>query len=255
MFDTDGTPTKMIDSAGVRVEAVHVSPSKCEEKLVDIQRLSRQTPAGVWIDNGADISEDMAAQVQKKACKLHTVFEKYFTESPYEGQVGFIRTTEKDFKGGPRACTPVTALHNITQVKDHVYSRSSAFIPDNTRRVVFAEADKSAESLEKIDLAPPTAEISYPWKHDVDIAWGNAIPVRDDDPGSIYIAKYSFDKVREGFQYKTGQKVATRVQPRKQRELSISTRNGSTKFMDRGGAGTFIPERLLTWASTILSMT
>jgi hypothetical protein len=59
--------------------------------------------------------------------------------------------------------------------------------------VVFAEADKSAESLEVIDLASPTAERSYPWKHGVDIVWGNAIPVRDDDPGSIHIAKYSFD--------------------------------------------------------------
>jgi hypothetical protein len=38
MFDTDGTPTQMIDSAGAHVEAVHVSPSKCEEKLVDAQR-------------------------------------------------------------------------------------------------------------------------------------------------------------------------------------------------------------------------
>jgi hypothetical protein len=90
MFDTDGTPTKMIDSAGVRVEAVHVSPSKCEEKLVDAQRSSRQTPAGVWIDNGANISEDMAAQVQKKACQMQTVFEKHFTESPFEGQAGWL---------------------------------------------------------------------------------------------------------------------------------------------------------------------
>jgi hypothetical protein len=73
MFDTDGTPTKMIDSAGIRVEAVRVSPSKCEEKLVDDRRLSRRILAGVWIDDGANISEDMAAQVQKKACKMQTV--------------------------------------------------------------------------------------------------------------------------------------------------------------------------------------
>jgi hypothetical protein len=164
----------------------------------------------VWIDNGANISEDMAAQVQNKACKMQTVFVKHATESFFDRQVGFL----KDFKGDPgdpRACTPVTALHNITQVKDHVYSRSSAIFPDNTGRVIFAEADRSAESLEVIDLASPTAELSYPWKHGVDIAWGNAIPVRDDDPVSIHIAKYSFDKVREGFQYKAGQKVGITV--------------------------------------------
>jgi hypothetical protein len=162
-------------------------PSKCEEKLVDTQRYSRQTPAGyVWIDNGANISIDMAAQVQKKACRMQTVFEKHATDSHFEGQVGFIRSSAT-------ACTPVTALHNITQVKDHVYSRSSAIFPDNIGRVVFAEADTSAESFEVIDLASPTADM------------------RDDDPRSLHIAKYSFDKARQDFQYKTGQKVGIAV--------------------------------------------
>jgi hypothetical protein len=165
MFDTDGTPTKMIDSAGIRVEAVHVSPSKCEEKLVDDRRLSRRIPAGVWIDNGANISEDMAAQVQKKACKMQTVLKKNYTLSFFEGQVGFIRTPPKGTSKETldRACTPVTALHNITQVKDQVYSRPDALFPDNTGAVVFAEADKSDESLEAIDLASPTAERSTVW--------------------------------------------------------------------------------------------
>jgi hypothetical protein len=175
--DGAATPTKAIDVYTGSTESIYESPSKYEEKLVDISRRSWQTPAGVWIDNGASISEDLADQVQSRACKLQTVFLKKRAEHRYEGQVGFVRT-KYDAEGVVTICTPVTALHNITKTtKESSYSRSVALLAACAAEMDFCEADTPLSSLATIELAPDGSDISYPWKHDIDIAWGDHIPL------------------------------------------------------------------------------
>jgi hypothetical protein len=216
MADVFGTPTKM-EQPFSSVTAPHGrgSPAKYPERLVDRTRISSCTRIGTWVDNGARVSEDFVVRVREKAFKLSIVFQDRTTQKHFEGQVGFICMVGEDgLEDQPKSCLPVTALHNITKPKDSpnaVFHHSTALLPNCTTGLSFPEAGTDPDSLEAVDLYPNN-EMSIPWKHGIDIAWGDApITSSSDDPAALEIVRNSFQMVRDTFNLKKGQTVGIAV--------------------------------------------
>jgi hypothetical protein len=219
MADVFGTPTKMEQpfwfSSGATAPRGRGSQAKYPERLVDRTRISSCTRAGTWVDNGARVSDDLVVQVRFKAFKLSTVFQDRTAQMHYEGQVGFICIEGKDeVEDHPKSCLPVTALHNITLPEKHpnaVFQLSSALLLNYTTGLSFPEAGTDPDSFVAVDLYPNT-EMSIPWKHGIDIAWGDTrITSCADDPASLEIVRNSFQLVRDTFKLKKGQTVGIAV--------------------------------------------
>jgi hypothetical protein len=216
MADAFGTPTKMAQPfSSVTAPHGRGSPAKYPERLVDHTRISSFARIGTWVDNGARVSEDLVAQVWEKALKLRTLFQDRATQLQYEGQVGFIYIVGKDEpENHPKSCLPVTALHNITKPNNFphaVFHLSTALLLNCRSGLSFPEAGTDSDSLEAVELYP-NSEMSIPWKHGIDIAWGDT-PFRScaDDPASLEIVRNSFEMVRDTFNLKKGQTVGIAV--------------------------------------------
>lgn len=190
--------------------------SRCPERVVDLTRTSRcGSTGGTWIDNGAEVNEELLAVIPKKARRMQTIFQKGYVDLNFEGQIGFVCVAKDHQSGEPKSCVPVTAIHNIAQIKDSPeaeYVRSTAMFHTFNTGIPFPEAGGAEpDTLTPYELVSST-ESSVPWKYGIDIAWSSLrITATPSSPASLHIVASCFERVRDSFVCWEGQRVGIAI--------------------------------------------